>query len=152
MQRIAYKESKRGESVNNTVQISQLNMRKGFRMNTVYSYKFEPIDSLLLKEMKEMSGKFFSAVLCIHLSSGVSYDLKLVNPKVPSESSTNVKELCRSTTTTSIDCLEVVGKQHEPGKRVSDILWYIYFLKNGKRELTTIHCNEIDGLPDQGWR
>jgi hypothetical protein len=117
-------------------------------MKCAYYHYFDELKSLSLDITKESCGKIFEAVLQIEQSSGVHHNLTLKSPKP----STAVRDLSSGLTTGSVDSFKVFGEQHEPGLRDSDVLWRIELWKNSTLKDSTIHCNAIEGLPEEGWK
>ena len=114
-------------------------------MGIVYYYELGPLKIFSLDITKQVSGKIFEAILHIEVS-GVKLDLELKNPKVPSIPSITVKEFFNSITPESVNSFKIYGKQCNP----NTILWHIEIWKNSLIE--TIHCSEIDKLPEDGWK
>lgn len=114
-------------------------------MEIVYYSEFSQLKTFSLDITKQSSGKVFEAILHIEVS-GVKFDLKLKNPKVPSIPSMTVKELFNSITPKSVSSFKVFGKQHKP----NTILWHIEIWKDSPTK--TVHCSAIDGLPKDGWK
>lgn len=114
-------------------------------MGIVYYKEFSPLTASPLNIIKQSSGKISEAILHIEFS-GVKVDLKLKNPKLPSIPSMDVKELFHDITPESVSSFEVFGNQHKP----DTILWYIEIRKNYSKQ--TVHCSEIEGLPEGGWK
>ncbi len=114
-------------------------------MGEVYYYEFGPLKTFSLDITKQLSGKVFEAVLHIEVSS-VKVELKLKNPKVPSNPSMTVKEFFSSITPESASSFKIIGKQYNP----NTVLWHIEVWKDSIIE--TVHCSEIDGLPKEGWK
>jgi len=121
-------------------------------MNEKYRFKFADVHSFHSDMPEEVCGKIRKVTLHVELQSGIRYKLTLHNPKAPSEPSTTVSELLNSLDTKSGDSFEVIGKQHEPGFRNSDMLWRMILLKDDYYPGSTIRCYKIDGLPDEGWQ
>lgn len=108
----------------------------------IYEHEFRELKNFSLSDVEELSGKIVEAVLNID-SGGVKYKLTLENPKVPSTTSTTVRDLFSDLTSKSVDFFKVVKEQYD-----LNIQWRIEIWKdNGPLEDNTIHCRKIQGLP-----
>ena len=114
-----------------------------------YYKEFSMLKSFSLDITKEVCGKIVEAVLHIEqTNSGNKHELLLKNPKVPSAPpSTTIRDVFDKLTTKSVKSLKVFGEQHN-----TDVLWRIEIWDNSGITGNTIHCREIQGLPEAGWK
>jgi len=108
-----------------------------------YYKEFSMLKSFSLDITKEVCGKIVEAVLHIELSSGGKRELVLDSPSP----STRIRDLSKNLTTQSVKCFKLFGEQYK-----QNMLWRIEIWEKSGITGNTIHCREIQGLPEAGWK
>ncbi len=116
-------------------------------MMPIYSYEFHRLKSFSIDITKELCEKIAEAKLNIELSSGDKHKLVIDSPKVPSSPSANIRDLFSNLDIRYVESLKVFGEKDN-----QDILWRIEIWDNSGITGNTIHCREIQGLPEMGWK